>query len=100
MATDLAVIANLSPFKANKINPGKLLDDFNLYIESFTIMLTVEDNTAATPENKKALLKAVGGTDMIFMFKHIGKVAGDSTCDTAITTIQGGITGQTNQAMV
>ena len=37
---------------------------------------------------------------MIFMFKHVGKVADDSTYDTAITTIWGGNTGQTNQVMV
>ena len=63
-------------------------------------MLIVTDNTGATPEEKTALLKAVGGPDMIFMFKHIGKVADDSTYNTAITTIWRGITGQTNQAMV
>ena len=100
MATDIATIANRGPFKANKRDPEKMLSNINLYVESFANMLTVTDNAVAAREKKKALLKAVGGTDMIFMFKHIGKAGDDSTYDVAIATIHGIITGQTNQAMV
>ena len=37
---------------------------------------------------------------MLFLFKHIGKVPEAATFDAAITAIHGGITGQTNLAMM
>ena len=53
MAADVAAIANPGTLKANKRNPEKLLDDFNLYVEYFTKMLTVTDTTAASSKKRK-----------------------------------------------
>ena len=100
MATDMAAITNPGPFKANRKDPEKMLNESNLYIDTFINFLTVTDNAGAAKEKKKALLKSVGGVDMVFLFKHIGKVPNDSKFDATITTICGGITGQTNQAMI
>ena len=100
MATNMAAIANLGPFKAKKKDPEKIPENSNIYMEAVTNFLTVTDNARAGQEKKKALLKSVGGQDMVFLFKHIGKVPDDTVFDAAITMIRGGITGQTNQAMM
>ena len=74
-----------------------MLTDFNLYVEAFSNFLVTTDNTNATGEKKKALLKAVCGPDMVYLFKFIGKVAEDTTYEAVIMTIRGGIIEQTNQ---
>ena len=60
---------------------------FNLYIEAFLHFLTVTENAAASNEKKKSLLKAVGGPDMVFLFKHMGKVTQENPYDVAIQNI-------------
>ena len=64
MATDMADIANLGPFKAKKKDPEKMLEDLDMYIEAVTNFLTVMDNAKVGQEKKKALLKSPGGQDI------------------------------------
>ena len=64
-----------------------------MYKEAFTNFLTVMDNAGpGQQEEKKALLKLAGGQNMIYLFKHIGKVKDDTAFDGAIFTIYAGIT--------
>ena len=100
MATDMAAIANSGPFKAKKNDTEKMLEDFNMYMEAFKNFLTVTDNAGVGQKKKRALLNAAGGQDMVYLFKHIGKVLEAATFDEAITTICTEITAQTNQAMM
>ena len=82
MATDMAAIANLGPFKTKKKDPMKMLEDFNMYVEAFTNFLTVTDNAGAGQEKKKALLKSAGGQDMVYLFKHIVNQPGNGEVQT------------------
>ena len=66
MAQQMATIVNPGPFKANRKDPECMLSDFDLYTEAFTNFLTVTDNAAADTHKRKALLKLVGGQDMVF----------------------------------
>ena len=50
-------------------------------------------------DKKKSLLQAVGGPDMVYLFKHIGKIREENTYAVSIENIKSGISGQTNQAM-
>ena len=100
MATDMVAIANPGPFKVNKKDLEGMLDDFNIYVEAFKNFLTVKDNARAGQEKKKALLKLAGGLYMVYLFKHIEKVADDAAFDAANMTIRAGITAQTNQAIM
>ena len=77
-----------------------MLTDFNLYMKSFSNFFMVTDNYDALPAKKKAMLQAVGGPDMVFLFDFIGKVPQDATYEAAIMTIRTGLTGHTNQAMM
>ena len=99
MAADLAGLVNPGKFKAYKKDPERMLADFNLYMETFSNFLTVIDQNAAVAAKKKALLKTVGGPDMVFLFDYVGKVQADATYEVALEAIKAGITGQTNQAM-
>ena len=62
--------------------------------------LTVTDNAGGGQEKKKALSKSAGGQDMVYLFKHIGKVPDAAIFDACITMIHVGITAKTNQAMM
>ena len=79
MAMDLAAMVSPGNFRAQKKDLEKMLADFNLYVECFSNFLTVTDNTAGDEEKKKALLKAVGGQNMVYLLKYIEKVADNST---------------------
>ena len=56
------------------------------------------DNNGADPA-KKTILQAVGGPDIVFLCKFVGKVHADLMYEVALESIKAGITGQTNQAM-
>ena len=77
-----------------------MLTDFNLYMKSFANFIVVTDNIGASEAKKKALLQAVGGPDMVFLFEYLGKVVPGDTYDAATEKIRVAITGQTNQAMI
>ena len=74
MVMDFAGFTNPGNYKAFKKDPEYMLVDFHLYIKSFANFLTVTDYTNTSNSKKKALLLAVGGPDMVFLFEHIGKV--------------------------
>ena len=76
-----------------------MLANFQLYIKSFANFLTGTDNLNASNVNKKALLLAMAGPDMVFLFEHIGKVREAMSYDEAIAAVKVGFTGQTNQAI-
>ena len=62
-----------------------MLEDFNLYMKAFSNFLMVTDNAGAGQEKKKTPLNSVGGQDIVFLFKHVGKVPDGATFDAAIT---------------
>ena len=47
-------------------------------MKSFDNILLVMHNTAAESDKKKALLHAVGGPGMVWLFDFIGKVTAES----------------------
>ena len=47
---------------------------FNLYMKTFDDFFLVTGNATAKSDKKKALLQAVGGLDMVWLFDFIGKV--------------------------
>ena len=96
MAMELAALVNPGVFKTHKKDPERMLTDFNLYMKSFANFIVVTDNVEASAAKKKALLQAVGGPDMVFLFDYIGKVPPDATYEAAIDRIRVAITGQTN----
>ena len=49
----MAAIANPGLFKANKNNPEKMLENFDIYVDTFKNLLMVTDNAAATQEKKE-----------------------------------------------
>ena len=78
MAMNLAAMASIiNPgyFKAQKKNPEKLSLDFDLYLTSFNDFLMVTGNEGADNGKNKALLRAVGGLDMVWLFDFVGKVS-------------------------
>ena len=97
MSMDLAALVNSGVVKAHKKDPEIVLTDFNLYMKSFSDFLIVMDNKQATAAKKKLMLRAVSGSDMVFLFDYIGKVPTKATFDVAIQTIHAAITGQTNK---
>ena len=62
------------------------------------MMLT--DNANVTDAKKKALLQAVGGVDMIWLFEHHGKVVDTDMYVRAVEKIKTALEGQTNQASI
>ena len=87
----MATIFNPRPFRANRKYHEWMLSDFDLYTEAFANFLTVTDNVAVDSQKKKALLKLLGGQDMLLLFRHIGKAPDDATYENTITTIHAGL---------
>ena len=96
----LATLASPGPFKARKKDSEKLLTDFNLYIKAINHLMTLTDNANATDAKKKAMLQAIGGVDMIWLFEHHGKVVDTDTYAGAVAKIKTALEGQTNQASI
>ena len=124
MATVIEALINPGPFKGSRKDPEKLLVKFNLYIEQIENFMLATDTDGSSDKRKLALLQAVGGTEMIALFKHVGKVklsvtpaiepvaargglpaveaVAEVAADTflqAVQKIRTGILGQTNQTM-
>ena len=124
MASVIEALINPGPFKGSRKDPEKLLMKFNLYIEQIENFMLATDTDGSSDKRKLALLQAVGGVEMITLFKHVGKVKLSETpavpevvaangvaaiaavaaipADTfveAVNKIRKGIVGQTNQAM-
>ena len=96
---ELAALVSPGQFKAKKKDPEKMLGDFRDYIKSVKDMLVVTGKEGATAAVKKAMLRSVGGKDMVSLFEHVGKVVDTDTFDEAITKIETAIRAQTNKAM-
>ena len=96
----LATLASPGPFKARKKDSEKLLTDFNLYIKAINHLMTLTDNANATDAKKKAMLQAIGGVDMIWLFEHHGKVVDADTYTRAVEKIKTALEGQTNQVSI
>ena len=96
----LATLASPGPFKARKKDSEKLLTDFNLYIKAINHLMTLTDNANVTNAKKKAMLQAIGGVDMIWLFEHHGKVVDTDTYAGAVAKIKTALEGQTNQVSI
>ena len=95
----LAALVTPGPFKARRTDPERMLGEFQTYIESVKNMMVVTGHEDATATVKKAILMAVGGQDMVSLFKHVGKVVDGDTFDQAVTKIVEAIRAQTSKAM-
>ena len=76
MAMDFTVLVNPGIFKAHKKDSERMPADFYLYMKSFTNFLVVTDNNQVTAAIKKAILQAMGGPDIVFLFEYGGKFSG------------------------
>ena len=74
MASVIEALINPGPFKGSRKDPEKLLMKFNLYIEQIENFMLATDTDGSSDKRKLALLQAVGGVEMITLFKHVGKV--------------------------
>ena len=124
MSTLIEALINPGPFKGSRKDPERLLVKFNRYIEQIENFMLATDTDGCSDKRKLALLQAVGGAEMIALFKHVGKVklvatpavqpvaargglpaieaAAEVPADTflqAVQKIRTGILGQTNQTM-
>jgi hypothetical protein len=89
-----------APFKAKKKDPEKMLADFNIYVKLMKDYMMLTDNHQSADAKKKAMMRTVGGPDMIWLFEYIGKVLENDTYDGAVQKVEEAITGQTNQAVM
>ena len=96
---EVMTLGSPRPFKARK-DSEKLLTDFNLYIKAINHLMTLADNANATDAKKKAMLQAVGGVDMIWLFEHHGKMVDTDTYARAVEKIKTALEGQTNQVSI
>ena len=96
---ELAALVSPGPFKAKKKDPERMLGEFKDYIKAVKDMLVVTGKEGATAAVKKAMLRSVGGKDMVSLFDHVGKVEDADTFDQAVTKIEEAIKAQTNKAM-
>ena len=96
---ELAALVTPGPFKAKKKDPERMLGEFKDYIKAVKDMMVVTGKEGATASVKKAILRAVGGKDMVSLFDHVGKVVDGDTFDEAVTKIEDAIKAQTNKAM-
>ena len=62
--------------------------------------LVVTDNATASKAKKKALLQAIGGADMEYLYEHVGKVVDDDEYDEANEKVREAIKRQCNHAMM
>ena len=97
---ELAALVSPGQFKARKKEPERMLADFNLYVRSIKDLITVVGKEDASEGVKKAMIRSIGGKDMIYLFDHVGKVAAEDTFEQALRKIQEAMTKQTNQAMI
>ena len=67
-----------------KRDPERMLSDFDKYIKTMKHYLVVTDNATASKAKKKALLHAIGGADMKYLYEHVGKVVDDDEYDEAM----------------
>ena len=88
---ELAALVSPGPFKAKKKDPERMLGEFKDYIKAVKDMLVVTGKEGATAAVKKAMLRSVGGKDMVSLFDHVGKVEDADTFDQAVTKIEEGI---------
>ena len=96
---ELAALVSPGPFKAKRKDPERMLGEFKDYIKAVKDMLVVTGKESATAAVKKAMLRSVGGKDMVSLFDHVGKVEDTDTFDQAVTKIEEAIKAQTNKAM-
>ena len=124
MASNLEALINPGLFKGSRKNPEKLLVKFELYMEQMNNFFIATGKDTASDKVKLAVLQAVGGSDMVALVKHVGKVrlterpeipevqaaqgvvavarveaVPADTFEQAVIKIRKGIQGQTNQAM-
>ena len=74
MASNLEALINPGLFKGSRKNPEKLLVKFDLYMEQMNNFFIATGKDTASDKVKLAVLQAVGGTDMVALVKHVGKV--------------------------
>ena len=124
MASHLEALINPGLFKGSRKNPEKLLVKFDLYMEQMNNFFIATGKDTASDKVKLAVLQAVGGSDMVALVKHVGKVklveepeipevqaaqgvaavarveaVPAETFEQAVMKIRKGIQGQTYQAM-
>ena len=105
---DYAALLKPPPFAISKVgDPEQLLQDFTEYVKTFKKFVlatgvggehTVDHAACGACTKIKATLELVGGKDMCVLYEHVGVVVDEDTFDAAITKIEAGIKGQTNQA--
>ena len=85
---ELAALVTPGQFKAKKKDPERMLGEFKDYIKSVKDMMVVTGKEGATAAVKKAILRAVGGKDMVSLFDHVGKVEDGDTFNQTVTKIE------------
>ena len=105
---DYAALLKPPSFAISKVgDPEQLLQDFTEYVKTFKKFVlatgvggvhTVDHAACGACNKLKATLELVGGKDMCVLYEHVGVVVDEDTFDAAITKIEAGIKGQTNQA--
>ena len=98
MAHSLASVCSPGVFTARKTEPEGLLQDFVLYLKSLKAMFVITKVTDGM--ERRAMLEAIGGIDMLWLFEHIGKVAEEDNFDQAVEKIKSGLQSQMNQAVL
>ena len=88
--SQLAALVTPGPFKARQKDPERMLGEFQDYIKAVKDMFVVTGKENATASVKKALLRAIGGKDMVSLFDRVGKVVDADTFDQAVTKIEAG----------
>ena len=89
---ELAALVSPEQFKARKKEPERMLADFNLYVRSIKDLITVAGKEDASEGVKKAMIRSIGGKNMIYLFDHVGKVAAEDTFEQALKKIQEAMT--------
>ena len=85
---ELAPLVTPGQFKAKNKDPERMLGDFKDYIKPVKDMMVVTGKEGATAAVKKAILRAVGGKDMVSLFDYVGKVADGDTFNKTVTKIE------------
>ena len=93
---------DIGHFKTLDTDPGGTLTKLTEYLEQmellFQLIFRNQDGTTRDPTNneKKALLKLKGGSDMRNLFIHVGKVVDTDSYDDAVKKINDALTKRTN----